>query len=191
MLECSTSWSIGHHIGNHCNGGSTVLLSEKKIWLYCRILNIQDCPKRISPARSDNTKRGGSQLNHYHCIFRLWNKMILLRWDQSLWTRLVDFFGVFSKRNKLLYNRNRTLDLCPGWTRHEFPVLTWTERSIPLMLFLKEKKTLSKKKKKSLSTFFCTKWKWKFKIFFVSIKLKKSYMAFNIWMKPTTPLGSR
>ncbi len=34
------------------SGGSTVLLSDKNIWLYCRILNLQDCPKRISPTRS-------------------------------------------------------------------------------------------------------------------------------------------
>ena len=34
------------------NSGSTVLHSDKKIWLYCRILNLLDCRKRISPPRS-------------------------------------------------------------------------------------------------------------------------------------------
>ncbi len=77
MLECSTSWSIGHHIGIHCNcmcfyrdpnylqpilnpgsfcpcilAAAQYCFLIKRIWLYCRILNIQDCPKRISPARS-------------------------------------------------------------------------------------------------------------------------------------------
>ncbi len=38
------------------SGGSTVLLSNKKTWLYCRILNLHDCPKRISQARSAQQK---------------------------------------------------------------------------------------------------------------------------------------
>ena len=37
-----------------------------KISLYCRILNIQDCPKRISPARSEQLNSLHGHISAYH-----------------------------------------------------------------------------------------------------------------------------
>ena len=43
----------------------------KKIWLYCGILNLQDCPKRISPARSVSW-------NLISSLFLSWNLILSL-----------------------------------------------------------------------------------------------------------------
>ncbi len=51
QIICNIFWTL--EINCHCNMvAAQYCFLVKKIWLCCRILNLQDCPKRISPARS-------------------------------------------------------------------------------------------------------------------------------------------